>query len=146
MFLFNLSHALTYVYYYTNVYSIQSNVTSLSVTCHRSVVFSGFSGFLHQLNVLPRYNWNIVESGVKHHQTNVQLNTSNWVRRRPRNTWRRDLIAEMEIEGYRWQDLERMSQNRTRWRTVVSGLYTTKVQQASAAEVSNWVSNHNQIN
>jgi hypothetical protein len=50
--------------------------------------------------------------------------------RRPRNTWRRDLVAEMEIEGYRWQDLERMSQNRTRWRTVVSGLYTTKVQQA----------------
>jgi hypothetical protein len=43
----------------------------------------------------------------------------------------------METEGYRWQDLERMSQNRTRWRTVVSGKYTTKVQQASAAEVSN---------
>ena len=51
-------------------------------------------------------------------------------RGRPRNTWRRDFIAKMEIEGYRWQDLERMAQNRTRWRTVVSGLCTTKVQQA----------------
>ena len=55
-------------------------------------------------------------------------------RGRPRNTWRRDFIAEMEIDGYayRWQDLERVSQNRTRWRTVVSGLCTTKskVQQA----------------
>jgi len=39
-------------------------------------------------------------------------------------------IAEIEIEGYRWQDLERMAQNRTRWRIVVSGLCTTKVQQA----------------
>ena len=28
----------------------------------------------------------------------------------------------MEIEGYRWQDLERMAQNRIRWRTVVNGL------------------------
>jgi hypothetical protein len=42
----------------------------LSVTCDRSVVFSGSSGFLHQKNWPPRYNWNIVESGVKHHQTN----------------------------------------------------------------------------
>jgi hypothetical protein len=25
----------------------------------------------------------------------------------------------MEIEGYRWQDLECMAQNRTRWRTVI---------------------------
>jgi len=51
-------------------------------------------------------------------------------RERPRNTWKRDFIAEMEIEGHRWQDLERMAQNRTRWRTVVSGLCTSMVQQA----------------
>jgi hypothetical protein len=38
----------------------------------------------------------------------------------------------MEIESYGWQDLERMAQNRTRWRTVVSGLCTSKVQQACA--------------
>ena len=25
-------------------------------------------GFLHQQNWLPQYNWNIVESGVKHHK------------------------------------------------------------------------------
>jgi hypothetical protein len=40
---------------------------SLSVTCDMSVVFHGYSGFLHQWNWMPRYNWNIVESGVKHH-------------------------------------------------------------------------------
>ena len=40
---------------------------SLSVTCNRSVVFSGYSGFLPQLNWPPGYNWNIVESGIKHH-------------------------------------------------------------------------------
>jgi hypothetical protein len=38
---------------------------SLSVTCGRSVDFSGYSGFLHQQNWLPQYSWNIVESGIK---------------------------------------------------------------------------------
>ena len=47
---------------------------SLSVTCDRSVVFCGSSGFLYQLNWPPRFNWNIVESGIKHHQTNKQTN------------------------------------------------------------------------
>jgi hypothetical protein len=38
------------------------------VACGRSVLFSAF---LHQWNRLPRYNWNIVESGVKHHNLNT---------------------------------------------------------------------------
>ena len=38
----------------------------MSVTCSRSVVLSGYSSFLTQWNWLPRYNWNIVESGIKH--------------------------------------------------------------------------------
>jgi hypothetical protein len=42
----------------------------LSVTCDKSVVFSGYSGFLNQYNWQPRYNWNIVKSGVKHHSPN----------------------------------------------------------------------------
>jgi hypothetical protein len=36
--------------------------------CDRSVVFTWHSGFLHQY-WSPRYNWNIVESGVK---TNIR--------------------------------------------------------------------------
>ena len=40
--------------------------------------------FLHQLNLPPRYNWNIVESGVKHHKTNQPIimylqRNHNWV-------------------------------------------------------------------
>jgi hypothetical protein len=46
----------------------------LSVTCDRPVVFSGFSGFLHQYNWPPRFNWNIVESGVKHHKPTKPTN------------------------------------------------------------------------
>jgi hypothetical protein len=43
---------------------------SLPVTNGRSVIFSRYSGFLHKLRWLPGYNWNIVESGVKHHKPN----------------------------------------------------------------------------
>ena len=50
-------------------WGVQHYVIKLSVICGRSVVFSGSSGFLHQYNWPPRYNWNIAESGVKHHQT-----------------------------------------------------------------------------
>jgi hypothetical protein len=36
------------------------------------VVFSGYSDFLHQINWLPWYNPNIVESGIKHHKKTSQ--------------------------------------------------------------------------
>ena len=42
----------------------------MSVTYDRSVVFSGYSGFLHQLHWPPRYNWNIVESGFNPYSHN----------------------------------------------------------------------------
>jgi hypothetical protein len=41
------------------------------------VVFSVSPGFLHQYNWLPRYNCNIVESGVKHHRRKKQTKLRN---------------------------------------------------------------------
>jgi hypothetical protein len=85
---------------------------------------------------LKRRKWRWIGHTLRKPKYNITRQALQWNpqgkrgRGRPRNTWRGDLIAEMEIEGYRWQDLERMSQNKTRWRTVVSGLYTTKMQQA----------------
>ena len=38
-----------------------------------TVGFTGYSGFLHQWNLPPRYNWNINESGVKHNNPNPQM-------------------------------------------------------------------------
>jgi hypothetical protein len=43
------------------------------VTCVRSVVFSGYSGFLHWKYWPPWYNGNIVESGIKHHNPNPHV-------------------------------------------------------------------------
>jgi len=48
------------------MYSIQQYVIKF-VGDLRQVVFSKYSGFLHQWNWPPRYNWNIVESCVKYH-------------------------------------------------------------------------------
>ena len=39
--------------------------------------FSGYSGFLHKYNWPPWYSWNIVESGVKHHNHNLNLTLTN---------------------------------------------------------------------
>ena len=50
------------------VYSIQHYGIKCSVTCGRSVVFTGYSCFLNQQNWQPRDNWKIDESGVKHHK------------------------------------------------------------------------------
>ena len=41
-----------------------------SETCNRSFIFSGYSDDLHQWKWQPRYNWNIIEKCVKHHNPN----------------------------------------------------------------------------
>ena len=49
---------------------------------------------------------------------------------RPRNTWKRNTTHEMEKLGYKWQELTRLAQNRTEWRSIVGGLCTASVQKA----------------
>ena len=43
-------------------------------------------------------------------------------RGRPRNSWRRDMEADIKRLGLTWSQLERKSQNRDSWRTLVGGL------------------------
>jgi hypothetical protein len=82
---------------------------------------------------LKRRKWRWIGHTLRKPKHNITKQALQWNpqgkcgRGRPRNTGRREFIAKMEIEGYRWQDLEDIAQNRTRWRTVVSGLCTTKV-------------------
>ena len=51
---------------------IQHYLISLLVTCQRSVVFCGYSVYLYQSNRPPRYNWHIIESGVKYQYVILQ--------------------------------------------------------------------------
>jgi len=43
-------------------------------------------------------------------------------RGRPRNSWRRDLEADIKRLGLTWNQLERKAQDRDSWRTLVGGL------------------------
>ena len=47
-------------------------------------------------------------------------------RGRPRNTWRRDLEAEITKMGFSWNQIERMAQDRKSWRTVFGGPYSDR--------------------
>ena len=44
-------------------------------------------------------------------------------RGRPRNTWRRDLLADTKRMGITWNQLEAKAQDRELWRCLVGGLY-----------------------
>ena len=56
------------------MYSIQHYVIEFVSNLRQVGGFSGHSGFLHQWNWPPRYVWNIVESGVKHHNHAIMWN------------------------------------------------------------------------
>ena len=64
----------SYVVVIVWIYIYQCN-QCLSPPNDRSVHFSGYSGFLHQYHWMPRYNWKIVQSGVKHHNLNPLIRT-----------------------------------------------------------------------
>ena len=43
-------------------------------------------------------------------------------RGRPRNTWHRDLEADVKETGYTWRQLEKLPEDRSAWRSHVGGL------------------------
>ena len=47
------------------------------IACDRSVVFLWILRFPPPIKLTPGYNWNIVESGIKHHNTNPNSSESN---------------------------------------------------------------------
>ena len=54
------------------VYSMQNYVIKFVSDLQQFGGFLKYSDFLHQWNWLPRYNWNIVESGFKHHPPSLK--------------------------------------------------------------------------
>ena len=51
-----------------------------------------------------------------------------WERTSQKNTWRRDLEADITQTGLSWKQLERIAQDRRRWRDVVHGLCSRRSQ------------------
>ena len=57
---------------------------------------SGYSSFPHQQKWQPQYKWNIVESGVKHHNPNPEFR--NWSHISERRIW-----DKKQIIGWGWK-------------------------------------------
>jgi len=81
-----------------------------------------------QIQISQR-KWRWIGHTLRKHQDSVTRQALKWnpqgkrKRGRPKNTWRRDVEAEMKSWGYNWNTLERLAQDRTRWRKeIVDGL------------------------
>ena len=65
------------------------------------------------------------ETVIQHHETGRDMEPSGERKRgRPRNSWRRDTLAELQRVGMT-EEAERAAQSRVRWRSVVDGLCST---------------------
>jgi len=77
---------------------------------------------------IRRRRWRWIGHTIRKPSTNITRQALKWnpqgkrKRGRPRNTWRRDLNADMKRMGKSWQELERAAQDRRLWRAVVDGL------------------------
>ena len=65
----------------------------------------------------------------QHYETGLDLEPQGKGKRgRPKNTWRRDLEADITQTGLSWKQVERIAQDRRRWRDVVHGLCSSRSQ------------------
>ena len=77
---------------------------------------------------IKRRKWRWIGHTLRKPPTNITRQALTWnpqgrrKRGRPRNSWRRDLEAEARQTGHSWNQLEKLAQDRTRWRAAVGGL------------------------
>ncbi|KAL9978171.1 hypothetical protein ACROYT_G015662 [Oculina patagonica] len=75
---------------------------------------------------IRRRKWGWIGHTLRKTNCNVTKQALRWnpqgkrSRGRPRNSWRRTVDDEASKAGYTWRQIERIAQNRTRWRAVVS--------------------------
>ena len=80
-----------------------------------------------EIEILKR-RWGWLGHTLRKPRTNITRQVLTWnpqgkrKRGRPKNTWRRDLEADIKQTGNGWQQLERIAQDRRGWRNVVDGL------------------------
>jgi hypothetical protein len=78
--------------------------------------------------VIVQRRWRWIGHTLRKPATNTTRHALKWTpqgkrkRGRPRNTWRRELSADLERMGHTWSGLEKMAKDREEWRNLVSGL------------------------
>ena len=79
---------------------------------------------------IKRRRWRWIGHTLRKPPTNITNQSLQWnpqgsrSRGRPRNTWRREVEAELREMESNWHDVRRLAQDRTRWRGFVGGLYS----------------------
>ena len=77
---------------------------------------------------IKRRKWRWIGHSLRKPSTTITRQALTWNpqgkrrRGRPRNSWRRDLEADAREMGYTWSEIERLAQDRERWRAAVDGL------------------------
>ena len=77
---------------------------------------------------IKRRKWGWIGHTLRKPTHNVTRQALNWNPQgkrkvgRPRQTWRRSIVKEAGVAGMTWAEVERTSQNRVRWRSVVGAL------------------------
>ena len=77
---------------------------------------------------IRRRRWKWIGHTVRKPPSNITRQALNWnpqgkrSRGRPKNTWRRELEKDIKQMGFSWKEMERIAQDRDRWRIEVDGL------------------------
>ena len=77
---------------------------------------------------ISRRKWSWIGHCLRKPASNITRQALTWnpqgkrKRGRPRNTWRRDIEAEMHKSSHYWKELEQTAQSRVHWWSVVDGL------------------------
>ena len=77
---------------------------------------------------IKRRKWRWIGHTLRKPSTTITRQALTWnpqgkrKRGRPRNSWRRDLEADSREMGFTWKEIERLAQDRERWRAAVDGL------------------------
>ena len=83
---------------------------------------------------IGRRKWSWIGHTLRKQATSTTRQALTWnpqgkrKRGRPRNTWRRDLLADTKLLGFNWSQLETKAQDRQLWRSLVDGLYLRRGQ------------------
>ena len=76
-----------------------------------------------------RRRWRWVGHTLRRTNSNITKRALQWNpqgsrdRGRPRGTWRRVMVEDMERSGQSWQKIRKIAQDRVGWRMFVRGLY-----------------------
>ena len=78
---------------------------------------------------IKRRRWRWIGHTLRKPAHNVTRQSLRWnpqgkrKRGRPRSTWERDLEADLRQMGHSWPEVEKIAQDRDRWRALLGGLY-----------------------